>query len=62
MIVTPPIEAEVLLREQLPGIIAGTFFIWAGFLAFAIAAIRRRGGVNLLLWLVDDDVWGAGAA
>lgn len=40
-----------MLRQQLPSIIAGTFFVLAGLLAFAVAAIRRRGGVKLLVWL-----------
>jgi sigma-B regulation protein RsbU (phosphoserine phosphatase) len=46
-------ETEVvsLLRGQLADIISGTFFVLIGLIAFSIAAIRRRGGVRVLVWL-----------
>ncbi len=51
-------ESEVasLLRDQLAHIISGTFFLVIGLIAFSIAAIRRRGGVRMLVWL---GVWSA---
>jgi len=39
------------LRSQLPDIIAGVFFVLTALLAFAIASIRRRSRVRLLVWL-----------
>jgi phosphoserine phosphatase RsbU/P len=39
------------LRGELVDIISGTFFLFIGLMAFAIAAIRRRGGVRILVWL-----------
>ncbi len=44
-------EAAALLRDQLPEVIAGLFFLLVGLVAFAIAAIRRKSGVKLLVWL-----------
>jgi sigma-B regulation protein RsbU (phosphoserine phosphatase) len=46
-------ETEVvsLLRGQLADIIFGTFFVLIGLIALSIAAIRRRGGVRVLVWL-----------
>jgi phosphoserine phosphatase RsbU/P len=46
-------ETEVvsLLRGQLADIISGTFFVLIGLIALSIAAIRRRGGVRVLIWL-----------
>lgn len=48
---TAQIQVAGLLRSQLPDIIAGIFFILAALVAFAIASIRRRSGVRLLVWL-----------
>ncbi len=39
------------LRGELADIISGTFFLFTGLMAFCIAAIRRRGGVRVLIWL-----------
>jgi hypothetical protein len=39
------------LRGELADIISGTFFLFTGLMAFCIAAIRRRGGVRILIWL-----------
>jgi phosphoserine phosphatase RsbU/P len=46
-------ETEVvsLLRGELAGIISGTLFLLLGLIALATAAIRRRGGVRILVWL-----------
>ena len=51
MVVSVQTEAATLLRDQLPEIIAGLFFVLVGLVAFAIAAIRRKSGVKLLFWL-----------
>jgi sigma-B regulation protein RsbU (phosphoserine phosphatase) len=40
-----------LLRDQLGYIILGTIFLFFGLTACAIAAIRQRTGVRILLWL-----------
>ncbi len=39
------------LRGELADIISGTFFLFTGLMAFCVAAIRRRGGVRILIWL-----------
>lgn len=44
-------EAAILIRGELANIISGTFFILIGLLAFSIAAIRRRAGVRVLVWV-----------
>jgi len=46
-------ESEVVasIRGQLADIIAGTFFLVIGLIAFSIAAIRRRGDVRIFVWL-----------
>lgn len=51
MTVAVQTDAAALLRNQLPEIIAGLFFVLVGLVAFAIAAIRRKSGVRLLVWL-----------
>jgi len=48
---TAQTQVAELLREQLPQIIAGTFFVLAALVAFAIASIRRGSGVKFLVWL-----------
>jgi len=45
-----------MLRGQLIDIIAGTFFLLIGLIAFSAAAIGRRGGVRILVWL---GIWSA---
>jgi sigma-B regulation protein RsbU (phosphoserine phosphatase) len=52
------LEDQVLatLRGQLVEIISGTVFVFIGLAACAIAAIRRRTGVRLFLWL---GIWSA---
>ena len=52
------VETEVasLLRGQLADIIIGTLFLALGLIAFSIAAVRRRGGVRILVWLA---LWSA---
>ena len=51
-------EDQVLavLRGQLTNIILGTFFLFIGLAACSIAAIRRRSGVRLFIWL---GIWSA---
>jgi hypothetical protein len=44
------------LRGELVDIISGTFFLFIALMAFSIAAIRRRGGVRILVWL---GIWSA---
>ena len=44
------------LREQLVAIISGTIFVFIGFASCLFAAIRRRSGVRIFLWL---GVWSA---
>ena len=44
-------EVASLLRGQLADIIVGTLFLVIGLIAFSVAAIRRRGGVRILVWL-----------
>ena len=39
------------LRGQLIDIISGTVFVFLGLAAFGIAAMRRRSGVRVLVWL-----------
>jgi phosphoserine phosphatase RsbU/P len=49
-------QVLALLRGQLVEIISGTVFLFMGLAACSIAAIRRRSGVRLLVWL---GVWSA---
>jgi sigma-B regulation protein RsbU (phosphoserine phosphatase) len=46
-------EAHVLsiLRGELIDLFSGAFFVFFGVVAFAIAIIRRRGGVRMLVWI-----------
>lgn len=46
-------EAQVvsLLRGELIDLFSGAFFVLFGLVAFAIAVIRRRGGVRILVWI-----------
>jgi phosphoserine phosphatase RsbU/P len=46
----------VTLREQLVAIISGTIFVSIGFVSCLFAAIRRRSGLRIFLWL---GVWSA---
>ena len=45
-----------MLRGQLADIVFGAVFLFIGLAACSIAAIRRRGGVRLVLWL---GIWSA---
>jgi phosphoserine phosphatase RsbU/P len=45
-----------VLRDQVANIISGTVFLFLGFAACGIAAMRRRSGVRVLLWM---GVWSA---
>jgi len=44
-------QVAALLRGQLADIVAGSFFQFIALIAFSIAAIRRRGGVRIFIWL-----------
>ncbi len=46
-------EAQVvsLLRSELIDLFSAAFFVLFGLVAFAIAVIRRRGGVRILVWI-----------
>ena len=46
------LEDQVLavLRNQVGGIVLGTIFLFIGLVACCAAAIRRRGGVRILVW------------
>ena len=44
-------QALAALRGQVADIISGTFFVFVGLAACGIAAMRRRSGVRLLVWL-----------
>jgi phosphoserine phosphatase RsbU/P len=39
------------LRGDIVNVVTGTFFMVVGLMSIAIAAIRRRGGVRVLIWL-----------
>ena len=44
-------ETALLLRGELAAIVSGCFFLFTGLIAFAIAALRRRGTVRILVWV-----------
>ncbi len=48
---TPETQAASLLRGELPNLFASSFFLFIGLVSFSIAAIRRRRGVRILIWL-----------
>ena len=52
----PDSQVVAILPGQIADIIFGTVFLFFGLIACAIAAIRRRSGVRLMLWL---GVWSA---
>ncbi len=45
-----------MLRDQLADIISGAVFLFIGLAAWSIAAIRRRSGVRIFVWL---GIWSA---
>ena len=49
-------EAVATLRGQVADIVTGTVFLLIGFASCSIAAIRRRSGVRVLVWL---GIWSA---
>jgi phosphoserine phosphatase RsbU/P len=49
-------QALATLRGQVADIIAGTVFVFVGLAACGIAAMRRRSGVRVLVWL---GIWSA---
>jgi len=40
-----------MLRDRVADVISGTVFLFIGFLAWGIAAMRRRSGAQILIWL-----------
>src|ERR1700733_5682797 len=50
------VQALATLRGQLTDIMFGAVFLFIGLAACAIAAIRRRRGVRLVIWL---GIWSA---
>src|SRR5690242_4530480 len=40
-----------MLRSQISDIVSGSIFLFIGLAAWSIAALRRRSGVRLLVWL-----------
>jgi len=48
---TTEVQALAVLRGELICLFSGAFFVSSGAAAFAIAVIRRRGGVRLLVWI-----------
>ncbi len=48
---TPEPQTLAVLRSEVGNIVAGSFFLIIGLLAFAIALVRRRGGVRILVWI-----------
>ena len=49
-------QVQAMLRGQLAEIISGSIFLFMGLAACYIAAIRRRSGVRLVVWL---GIWSA---
>jgi phosphoserine phosphatase RsbU/P len=47
----PESQVVAMLRGEIADIIFGTMFLFFGMIVCAIAAIRRRSGVRLILWL-----------
>src|SRR4051794_20456612 len=47
----PNAQLTSLLRGELTDLISASCFLFIGFIALAIAAIRRRGGVRVLVWI-----------
>lgn len=53
-------QVVVILRSQIAEITGGAIFLFIGLAACAIAALRRRSGMRLLLWLgVFSAIYGA---
>lgn len=46
-----PPDPISLLRGELTDIVSAAFFLFIGLLAFGIAAVRRRSGVRILVWI-----------
>jgi phosphoserine phosphatase RsbU/P len=49
-------QIQAMFRDQLAEIIFGTIFLFVGLAACAIAAVRRRSGVRVFVWL---GIWSA---
>ncbi len=44
-------QVQALLRGQLAEVILGSIFLFMGLAACSIAAVRRRSGLRLVIWL-----------
>ena len=52
-----------MLRDQLGTIMFGAVFLFIGLAFFFLAAVRRRGGVRIFVWLgIWSGSWGGGFA
>jgi sigma-B regulation protein RsbU (phosphoserine phosphatase) len=49
-------QIGAILRSEVVGIMSGTIFVFIGLVACAFAAVRRRGGGRIFLWL---GIWSA---
>jgi len=49
-------QVLAMLRDQVADIVVGTVFLFVGFAACGIAAMRRRSGMRILVWL---GIWSA---
>jgi sigma-B regulation protein RsbU (phosphoserine phosphatase) len=49
-------QVGAILRSEVVGIMSGTIFVFIGMVACAFAAVRRRGGGRIFLWL---GIWSA---
>jgi phosphoserine phosphatase RsbU/P len=55
------VQAPAMLRGQLTDILFGAVFLFIGLAALSIAAIRRRSGVRLVIWLgIWSSMYGTG--
>ena len=49
-----------MLRNQLVTIVSGAIFLFIGLASCSLAAVRRRGGVRIFVWLgIWSGLWGA---
>jgi sigma-B regulation protein RsbU (phosphoserine phosphatase) len=53
-------QVLAMLRGQLVGIMSGAVFLFIGLASCSLAAVRRRGGVRIFVWLgIWSGLWGA---
>jgi phosphoserine phosphatase RsbU/P len=48
---TSEMQVASLLREEVPNLIASSFFLFTGVMALLIAAVRHSRGVRILIWI-----------